>query len=470
MRRRGALRSPTASRIRSGWSTGPARWRRSRRRSSPRQVPHAAAAAARSRGRAALRHACSEPAELIQKACPCWVGTCARRPRARLALEQRRARPCCASGLRERSPARALPMIAFGCSITRPERYRRCAEPGIRRAAEARLGALRAAVDRLDRRELQRDCSTGPPSATTSRRSCSCTRTPRSSSRAVREGPRGAARPRGGAGRLRRGARRAQHRLVGGIGDARLVHQPLRGARRRRPAIVLVATGSDAPAWAQTGEVETLDGFVLVFSPWAVRNIRFDESLGRFHGYDLDYCLQVREAGRKVVTADFRAIHHRADRDAPDPEEWIEAHISVAEKWDGRMPRGRHGAGDLARARAAGGGRARRRARAGAHEGASSSRPAPASSERGMAETRDEPVVAADRAAAAGSAPRAMIAFGVRRRRRRRPTAASPRPASGSPPSPTRRSTCSRRSARSAAATTCSSTRRRGARATSRRS
>jgi len=23
----------------------------------------------------------------------------------------------------------------------------------------------------------------------------------------------------------------------------------------------------------------------------------------------------------------------------PDPEEWIEAHISVAEKWDGRMPR-----------------------------------------------------------------------------------------------------------------------------------
>ena len=78
---------------------------------------------------------------------------------------------------------------------------------------------------------------------------------------------------------------------------------------------------------------------MLAFSPWAVRNIRFDESLSRFHGYDLDYCLQVREAGRKVVTADFRAIHHREIEMLPDPEEWIEAHISVAEKWNGRMPR-----------------------------------------------------------------------------------------------------------------------------------
>ena len=97
-------------------------------------------------------------------------------------------------------------------------------------------------------------------------------------------------------------------------------------------------TWEDAPPWAHTGEVETLDGFVLALSPWAVRSIRFDESLSRFHGYDLDYCLQVREAGRKVVTADFRAIHHREIEMVPDPEEWIEAHISVAEKWDGRMP------------------------------------------------------------------------------------------------------------------------------------
>jgi hypothetical protein len=66
--------------------------------------------------------------------------------------------------------------------------------------------------------------------------------------------------------------------------------------------------------------------------------VRFDESLGEFHGYDLDFCLQVREAGRKVVTADFRAIHHRPLEMIPDPEPWVSAHVAVAEKWDGRMP------------------------------------------------------------------------------------------------------------------------------------
>ena len=38
-------------------------------------------------------------------------------------------------------------------------------------------------------------------------------------------------------------------------------------------------TWADAPPYAQIGEVETLDGFVLALSPWAVHNIRFDEAL-----------------------------------------------------------------------------------------------------------------------------------------------------------------------------------------------
>jgi len=91
--------------------------------------------------------------------------------------------------------------------------------------------------------------------------------------------------------------------------------------------------------YARLGEVDVVDGFLMVLSPWVVRNLRFDESLGEFHGYDLDFCLQVREAGRKVVTADFRAIHHRPLEMIPDPEPWVAAHIAVAEKWDGRMPR-----------------------------------------------------------------------------------------------------------------------------------
>jgi hypothetical protein len=94
----------------------------------------------------------------------------------------------------------------------------------------------------------------------------------------------------------------------------------------------------DLPAFAKTGEVDTVDGFVLVLSPWVVRNVRFDESLGQLHGYDFDFCLSVREAGRKVVTADFRVIHHHSLDLVSNPETWLAAHQRLAEKWAGRMP------------------------------------------------------------------------------------------------------------------------------------
>jgi Glycosyltransferase like family len=95
----------------------------------------------------------------------------------------------------------------------------------------------------------------------------------------------------------------------------------------------------DTPAYAETGEVDTVDGFVLGLSPWVVQNVRFDEGLGqKLHGYDLDYCLQVRAAGRKVMTADFKVIHEHSLSLLNDPEGWIRAHMQVAEKWDGRLP------------------------------------------------------------------------------------------------------------------------------------
>jgi hypothetical protein len=88
------------------------------------------------------------------------------------------------------------------------------------------------------------------------------------------------------------------------------------------------------PAFAQTGEVDTVDGFVLCLSPWVVRNVRFDESLGLLHGYDFDFCQQVRAAGRKVVTADFRMVHHHSLELVSNPETWLAAHMRVAQKWD----------------------------------------------------------------------------------------------------------------------------------------
>jgi hypothetical protein len=85
---------------------------------------------------------------------------------------------------------------------------------------------------------------------------------------------------------------------------------------------------------AKLGEVDTVDGALMVLSAWAVRTIRFDESLRVGHGFDTDYCRQVRAAGRKVVTADLRAIFHHELEIVEDIDLWIEGHQQVAEKWE----------------------------------------------------------------------------------------------------------------------------------------
>jgi Glycosyltransferase like family len=96
---------------------------------------------------------------------------------------------------------------------------------------------------------------------------------------------------------------------------------------------------SESAPYARLGEVDTVDGFVLVCSPWVVHNVRFDESLGQaLHGYDFDFCLQVRAAGRKVVTADFKVVHNHSLNLASDLDHWSDAHMAVCEKWDGKMP------------------------------------------------------------------------------------------------------------------------------------
>jgi hypothetical protein len=100
------------------------------------------------------------------------------------------------------------------------------------------------------------------------------------------------------------------------------------------------------PPYARLGEVEMIDGFVIGMSPWAVRELRFDETLGNLHGYDFDICLEARAAGKKVATADFRAVHHHSMDLIGDVEGWIEAHMKLAEKWDGRLAEDGIPAGD----------------------------------------------------------------------------------------------------------------------------
>ncbi len=102
--------------------------------------------------------------------------------------------------------------------------------------------------------------------------------------------------------------------------------------------------GGELPACAWTAvdrpphEVDAVDGRLIALSPWAVRELRFDEHLSTGFGFDVDFCLQARQAGRKVVTAEIRAVHHHSLELIRDHALWVEAHIRMAEKWGGRMP------------------------------------------------------------------------------------------------------------------------------------
>jgi Glycosyltransferase like family len=98
----------------------------------------------------------------------------------------------------------------------------------------------------------------------------------------------------------------------------------------------------DAFSWARPerppAPVDAVDGMLLALSPWAVRNIRFDEALTLGHGYDVDFCFEVRRQQRRVVVEDLSIVHHRPLKLIRQREAWVEAHIQFAQKWDGQMP------------------------------------------------------------------------------------------------------------------------------------
>jgi hypothetical protein len=231
-------------------------------------------------------------------------------------------------------------MIAFGCSITSPEIYRRWAEPGIRFAAEpdsvvlahAAAGTIyrsynlmldkAAAFEDLEALVLMhQDAEIVDPGF--------CSKV-----RSVLADP--------------------EVGVAGAVGatDVRTIAW-WEGSVTWGPFVRAYANygggdlpelswnGNELPTEAALGPVDTLDGFILVLSPWAVRNIRFDEALRLVReGFDFDYCMQVRAAGRKVVAADLHVLHHHSLDLVTDPETWMEAHRQVAEKWDGRLPNG----------------------------------------------------------------------------------------------------------------------------------
>jgi hypothetical protein len=228
-------------------------------------------------------------------------------------------------------------VIAFGCSVTKPEDYRSCAEPGIRRAAEAdseicalpSIGSIfasyNAILDRMAPREdLEALVLVHQDTEIVDADFCG-------KARAALADPAVAV-----AGCVGAVGVRSLAWWEGSVSLASFSHRHTEHGGGDLPGFSW--DWDEAPPYARVGEVDTVDGFLLVLSPWAVRNVRFDESLGQLHGYDFDYCLQVRAAGRKVVTMDVSAIHSHSLELVSEPETWIEAHMRLAEKWDGRMP------------------------------------------------------------------------------------------------------------------------------------
>lgn len=74
------------------------------------------------------------------------------------------------------------------------------------------------------------------------------------------------------------------------------------------------------------GEVESLEGSIMVFSPWAIEYLRFDESFDGFHGYD-HIGLVARRQDRRVVVVDVDTHHHTVTGfKSPESEmAWLEA-------------------------------------------------------------------------------------------------------------------------------------------------
>lgn len=220
-------------------------------------------------------------------------------------------------------------MIAFGVSITEPEPFRRYAEPGIRLAAEPGSAVLAyAAVGPLARTyNLMLDAAAArddlealvllhPHTEISDPGFCDVVRS------ALRDPDVALAGPAGGSGG------RSVAWWEGATSCAPLVHRYEELGGGELPGFGWTAPGP-APA-----EVEALDGLLLVLSPWAVRTLRFDESLRRNFGHDVDLCRQARAAGRRVVTADLRAIQHHALEIVESMEAWVDAHVDLAGKWE----------------------------------------------------------------------------------------------------------------------------------------
>ncbi len=92
-------------------------------------------------------------------------------------------------------------------------------------------------------------------------------------------------------------------------------------------------------------DVDAVDGLLLVLSPWAARELRFDtQTFTGFDAYDADICAQARAAGKRVVVAELEVAHRHTrtgtsrtaedgQADTADDSSYARADRLFREKW-----------------------------------------------------------------------------------------------------------------------------------------
>lgn len=222
-------------------------------------------------------------------------------------------------------------MIAFGCSISEAEAYRRYSLPGINLACESDSRVLAyAAVDTVARSnnllldaaarepDLEALVLVHPHAEIADRDFCAKLRSALIDPDVAVVGCAGA---------------RPVSTIAwweGAIAAGSVTHRYNEMGGGELPAF------SWAPRHPAPAEVDAVDPWILALSPWAVQHLRFDEELVLGHGVEIDLCWAAVAAGRKVAVADFAVVEHRGIELIKDLELWIESHIAVARKWAGK--------------------------------------------------------------------------------------------------------------------------------------
>jgi len=119
--------------------------------------------------------------------------------------------------------------------------------------------------------------------------------------------------------------------VAGTIGGAGL--RSIAWWEARRTAGRVFETRKPIDLGSPRADVDVVDGLLLAISPRAFQNLMFDEqTCPRFHGYDIDYCLQARAAGFRVTVRPIEVLH-RTKGGYGDTAAFEQAGDALAAKW-----------------------------------------------------------------------------------------------------------------------------------------